>query len=43
MDYQYADMFEGHNKKISCKHEIVFNITATVLSENDKGEDAGYE
>jgi hypothetical protein len=43
MDHQYAEMFEGHSKKISCKHEIVFNITATVLSEDDKGEDAGYE
>jgi hypothetical protein len=43
MENQYNSLFEGQNKKISCKHEIIFNITASVINENDKGEDAGYE
>jgi hypothetical protein len=43
MENQYNSLFEGQNKKISCKHEIVFNITASVINENDEGEDAGYE
>ena len=43
MQNEYGSLFEGQNKKISCKHEIIFNITASVISENEKGEDASYE
>jgi hypothetical protein len=43
MENQYSSLFQGQNKKISCKHEIIFNITASVVSENESGEDAGYE
>lgn len=36
---QYDSLFEGQNKKIQCAHEIVFNISARVLSEDENGND----
>lgn len=34
-------MAEGTKKLISCKHEIVFNIRARVLEEDDTGQTVG--
>lgn len=36
---QYQSIFEGQQKKIQCAHEIIFNITARVMSEDDNGND----
>jgi hypothetical protein len=40
---QYASIFEGQNKKISCPHELVFNITAHLMKENEHGKDMSCE
>lgn len=34
----YGDLDDSDKKLIACPHEIVFNITANVLEENDKAE-----
>ena len=37
----YDTLLESTEKLISCRHEIVFDITANVLEENDVGETVG--
>lgn len=37
--HQYQPLFEGQQKKIQCTHEIVFNITARVMSQDEEGRD----
>ena len=37
---QYSSLFEGQQKKIECAHEIIFNITARVMSEDENGNDS---
>jgi hypothetical protein len=34
-------LFEDNTKLISCRHEIIFNINANVLEENELGETVG--
>lgn len=36
---QYAELFEGKQKKIACPYELVFNISAYLMEENESGED----
>ena len=38
---ELADLASGPQKVATTPHEIVFDITATVLSENEKGEAVG--
>lgn len=38
-DNQYASLFQDQQKKIECTYEIIFNITARVLEENEAGQD----
>lgn len=40
---QYQEIFEGHQKKIDCPYELVFNITAHMMKQNDEGEDMSCE
>ncbi len=40
---QYSDLFEGKQKKINCPYELVFNITAYLMKENENGEDMSAE
>jgi len=37
----YDTLLESTEKLISCRHEIIFDITANVLEENDLGEPVG--
>lgn len=37
---QYQRLFEGQCKKIQCAHEIIFNISARVISEDENGNDS---
>lgn len=34
----YEDLQTEPKKLIACQHEIIFNVTANVMEENDKGE-----
>jgi hypothetical protein len=43
IDHRYSSLLEGNAKKISCTHEIIFNITASVMKEDEEGNDVGYE
>jgi len=43
MSYQYSDIFEGKQKKIDCTYELIFNITAHLMKQNDNGEDMSAE
>lgn len=40
---QYAEIFEGHQKKIDCMYELVFNITAHMMKQDDDGKDMSCE
>jgi len=42
-ELQYKEIFEGHQKKIDCTHELIFNITANILKQNDDGIDISSE
>jgi hypothetical protein len=35
---KYEDLMLEPKKLISCQHEIIFNVTANVMEENEKGE-----
>lgn len=36
---QYDPLFQDKKKRIECKHEIIFNITARVMEEDETGQD----
>ena len=39
----YSSLLDGNAKKIKCSHEIVFNISASVMQEDKDGKDIGCE
>jgi hypothetical protein len=40
---QYSSIFEGQQKKIQCTRELVFNVAAKVMTEDDEGKDIACE
>jgi hypothetical protein len=36
---QYKELFEGHQKKIDCPYELVFNITGHMMKQDEDGRD----
>lgn len=40
---QYAPLFEGQQKKIQCTKELIFNVSAHLMTEDADGKDMSCE